>query len=331
MNKKIAVVGAGGWGTALASIISKKSAVLLWCYEKEIVDEIKINHSNNDYLPNVELSENIIPFDDIERLEDVDIIINTVPTQFIRSVYSQINFSVSDKVFVNAAKGIEKESLKRISEIFNDILNVEANHYATLTGPSHAEEVSKNIPSAVVVASKDIDLAKYIRDLMSTGTFRIYSSTDVVGCELGGALKNIIAIAYGIAEAIELGDNTKAMLITRGLAEIARLGSACGANINTISGLSGLGDLVVTCNSKRSRNRTVGELLGQGLLIEDIRGRNKMVAEGIETTKSALLLAKKLEVELPIIEQVYNVIYNRLPANQAVDNLLAREFKNEIW
>jgi glycerol-3-phosphate dehydrogenase (NAD(P)+) len=331
MNKRIAVMGAGGWGTALAIVLSKKSDVFLWCYEKEIADEIELNRTNKDFLSNVELPENIIPFNDIERLKDIDIIINTVPTQFIRSVYSQIKFSIDNKIFVNAAKGIEKESLKRISEVFNEVLNVKPSNYVVLTGPSHAEEVSRNIPTAVVAASTNMDLAKDVRDLISTETFRVYSSADVIGCELGGALKNVIAIAFGITEALGLGDNTKAMVITRGLAEISRLGNACGANQNTISGLSGLGDLVVTCNSKHSRNRKVGELLGGGMSIQEIHLRNKMVAEGIETTQSAYSLAKKLEIELPLTEQVYDVIYNGLPPSQTVSNLLTREIKNEVW
>ena len=331
MNKKIAIMGAGSWGTALAIILTKKNDVLLWCYEKEVADEIELNRTNKDFLANVELPENIIPITDIEKIKNVDIIINTIPTQFIRSVYSQVKFPIDNKIFINGAKGIEKESLKTIFEVFNEILNVSSDNYVSLTGPSHAEEVSKNVPTAVVAASRNIDLAKYIRDLITTESFRVYSSDDIIGCELGGALKNVIAIAFGIAEVLDFGDNTKAMLITRGLVEMSRLGAIFGANKNTFSGLSGLGDLVVTCNSKYSRNKTVGKLLGNGVSVDDIINRNKMVAEGIETTKSIYLLSKKMEIELPITEQVYNIIYNGLSASQAVLNLLSRETKDEMW
>jgi len=331
MDKKIIVMGAGGWGTALALLLSKKSDVYLWCYEKEIIDEIELNHTNKDFLPDIELPNNIIPFNDLELLKDSDIIINTIPTQYIRSVYSQINFPVDNKIFINGSKGIETNTLKRISEIFSEILNIKSDNYVSLTGPSHAEEVSKNIPTAVVAASTNLDLATYIQNLMITETFRVYASVDVVASELGGALKNVIAIAYGITNALGFGDNTKAAIITRGLAEIIRLGNFFGANSNTISGLSGLGDLVVTCNSIHSRNRAVGELLGKGMSIEEIKNQSKMVAEGIETTKSAYLLAKQNEIDLPITEQVYNVIYNGMPATQTAANLLTRASKNELW
>jgi len=331
MGKKIIVMGAGGWGTTLALLLSKKTDVQLWCYEKEIADEIELNRTNKDFLPDVELPENIFPFNNLEKLEEADIIINTIPTQFIRTIYSQIEFSVSDKIFVNGSKGIETKTLKRISEIFSDVINIKLDNYVSLTGPSHAEEVSKNTPTAVVAASINIDLARYIQDLMTTETFRVYSSTDVVGCELGGALKNVIAIAYGITDALGFGDNTKATVITRGLAEIIRLGNVFGANSNTISGLSGLGDLVVTCTSRHSRNRAVGELLGKGMSIQQIKSQNKMVAEGIETTQSAYLLAKQVKIDLPITEQVYNVIYNEMPTSQTATNLLTRTNKNELW
>ncbi|MCL2040146.1 MAG: NAD(P)-dependent glycerol-3-phosphate dehydrogenase [Bacteroidetes bacterium] len=329
MKKNIAVVGAGGWGTALAMVLSQKTDVLLWCYERETADEIELNRTNKDFLPGVELPENIMPCNDINELKKADIIINTVPTQHIRSVYSQIKFSFEDKIIVNGAKGIEQTTLLRVSEIFNEILNIQPNNYVVLTGPSHAEEVSRNVPTAVVTASANIELAKYIRDFISTKTFRAYSSDDVVGCELGGALKNVIAIAFGIAEGLKLGDNTKAIVITRGLAEIIRLGNIYAAKTATICGLSGLGDLVVTCNSKYSRNRSLGELLARGGNINKVQ--NKVVVEGVGTTNSAYLLANKIGITLPITEQVYNVIYNGLDVNQAVLNLLDREIKNEVW
>jgi len=331
MKKNIAIVGAGGWGTALAMVLSSKADIFLWCYEQETADEIQLNRTNKDFLPDVELPENIIPCNDINQLKETNIIINTVPTQYIRSVYSQIKFPVEDKIIVNGAKGIEQTTLLRVSEIFKEVLNINLNNYVVLTGPSHAEEVSKNIPTAVVTASANIELAKYIRDTISNKTFRAYSSDDVIGCELGGALKNVIAIAFGITEGLDFGDNTKALIITRGLAEIIRLGNVYGAKTDTICGLSGLGDLIVTCNSKHSRNKLVGSLLAKGMNIDKINNQNKMVAEGITTTNSAYTLAKQKGIDLPITEQVYNVIYEGLAVKQTVDNLLNREIKNEIW
>lgn len=330
-GKKIAVIGAGGWGTALSILLSGRNDVLLWCFEKETVDEIEMNRTNADFLPGIELPNNIQPISDFNEIKDIDIIVNTVPTQFIRSVYSQVNFSFRDKIIINGAKGIEKKTFKRISEIFTEITDISSNNYVVLSGPSHAEEVAKSMATAVSVASSNLDLAKSVRDLFSTENFRAYSSDDVVGCELGGALKNIIAIAAGIVDGLGLGDNTKAALITRGVAEIARLGSALGANMLTFSGLSGLGDLIVTCTSRHSRNRKVGELIGQGVSMYEIIHKNKMVAEGIDTAESAYLLSQKIDVELPIVEQVYNIIYADLPVREGFISLMQRENKHEIW
>jgi len=336
LNKKIAVIGAGGWGTALAITLSQKkltaenSNILLWCYEKETVDEIEMNHTNTDFLPDVEIPQNIIPVSDFSKIKDVEIIVNAVPTQFIRNVYSQINFSLENKIIVNSSKGIEKKTLKRIAEIFNE-LGVRNENYAAISGPSHASEVAKKQFTAVLVASTNYELAMSIRELFSTKTFRVYSSTDVIGCELGGALKNVIAIAAGISDELKSGDNTKAALISRGLAEMTRLGVELGANPQTFSGLAGLGDLVVTCDGEQSRNKQVGFLLAKGMTLQEIKSLNKTVAEGVDTTESTVHLAKKLNVEMPLTEQIYNLLYNNFTVKQCVNKLLDRESKNEIW
>ncbi|MDR0926593.1 MAG: NAD(P)-dependent glycerol-3-phosphate dehydrogenase [Ignavibacteria bacterium] len=330
-NYKIAVIGGGGWGTALAMLISQKTPVALWCYETEIVDEIEMNRTNDDFLPGITIPDNITPVNDLSVIRDAEVIINTVPTQHIRSVYGKIDFSLEGKLIVNGTKGIEKGSLMRVSEVFRDTVGTNPDKYVSLSGPSHAEEVALNQPTGVVAASTNMEVAQRVRDMLSTDNFRVYSATDVVGCELGGAIKNVIAIAYGISLALGVGDNGRAALLTRGLAEMTRLGVACKADAQTFGGLSGLGDLVVTCTSKHSRNRAVGELLGKGIGMDAIHKSNKMIAEGVETTESAKQLAKKLGIEMPITELIYNIIYNGHSPKDCVNYLMSRENKNEVW
>jgi glycerol-3-phosphate dehydrogenase (NAD(P)+) len=330
-NRKIVVMGAGGWGTALSVVLAQQTKVLLWCYEKETVDEIEMNRTNSDFLPGVELHNNIVPISEFDAIKDADVIFNTIPTQHMREIYSQINFPLDKKVIVNGSKGLENNTFKRISEIFSEIIDIKPNNYVNLSGPSHAEEVAKGVPTAVLAASTNFDLAKSVRKLLATDVFRVYSSADVIGCEFGGALKNIIAIAYGIVDGLGFGDNTKATVITRGLAEISRLGLICGANPLTFTGLSGLGDLVVTCTSKYSRNREFGELIAQGFSIADIHNKNKMVAEGVPTTESAYYLSKKIGTEMPITEEIYKILYQNANPKDSVYSLYTRESKNEIW
>ena len=241
-------------------LLSRKTDVTLWCFEQETIDEISINQTNCDFLPNIELPSNITPVGDINLLERFDVIINTVPTQFIRNVYSGLNLDWRDKVLINCSKGIEKHTHKLIYEIFFEVLGIDANQYVTFGGPSHAEEVARLMPTAVVASSVNKVLALSVRDFFNSESFRVYSSNDIIGTELGGAMKNVIAIAFGVAVACGVGDNAKAMIISRGLNEIARLGKALRATSDSINGLAGMGDLVVTCYSKHSRNRTVGEL-----------------------------------------------------------------------
>lgn len=329
---KVAVLGTGGWGTALANLLSEKGInVALWSHNQATADEINSQHSNSSYLAGVNLNVNLTATANPEIIADSDIIINAIPTQFISRTLDSFRINLSGKMIINGSKGVEKGSLLRISEIFYKHFGVSSDNYAIVTGPSHAEEVARKFPTTVVAASENYDLTKMAQQLLSTDSFRVYSSDDVIGCEIGGSLKNVIAIAAGIIDGLELGDNTKAALITRGLAEISRLGIALGARPLTFSGLSGLGDLFVTCNSKHSRNRRAGELIGKGKTIDEISTGTKMIAEGIGTTESAWNLARKHDVELPITEQIYKIIFESKAPLEAINELMTRSSKKEIW
>jgi glycerol-3-phosphate dehydrogenase (NAD(P)+) len=331
-NIVIGIIGAGGWGTAIAQLLTENGyKVLLWAYEPEVVVEINTLHINSIFLPGIKLSDKIIATNNIEDLSESSLYILALPTQYIRSVLLQNKLDFSGKVVVNVAKGIERESLKRISEILCESFSVEPDNYVVLTGPSHAEEVARKIPTTVVGASSSFYSANEVQKIFSNSYFRVYTSDDVAGCELGGAIKNIIAIAAGIIDGLGLGDNTKAALITRGLAERSRLGVALGANAQTFAGLSGLGDLIVTCNSRHSRNRYVGEQLGRGLSYQKITSEMKMIAEGVLTTKSSFLLARRHGVELPIVEQVYKILFEGTKPIDAINDLMTRQSKREWW
>ncbi len=331
-SHKISVLGAGSWGTTIANLLSEKGhKVTIWTFEENVVREINENHTNSNYLPGIKLEKNLKATSLPASLWRTEIFVNAIPTQFIREAFSKYKFPIKNKIIVNLSKGIEKKSLMRISGILQDTIGFHQENYLTLTGPSHAEEVSRKIPTAVVVASENIESAKLVRDIFSTSYFRVYSSEDVIGCELGGALKNVIAVAAGIIDGLNFGDNTKAALITRGLAEITKLGVALGAKHQTFSGLSGLGDLVVTCNSKHSRNRYVGEQIGKGKQLQEILKEMKMVAEGIQTTESAYFLSQQHKVDMPIIEHVYKILFNGLEPIEAINNLMTRQTKNEWW
>ncbi len=329
---KIVVIGAGGWGTTLSIVLSHNGHdVTLWTHETALIEEINSRHTNDSYLSGIKIPENIRATDDPESPDEAELIVNAVPTQFIRSLYTSNKFDVSGKPLVNCAKGIERKTIMTGSRIFNDIADVDSNNFAVLTGPSHAEEVSRNLPTTIVAGTENNSLAEKVQDIFSTPYFRIYSSEDVAGCEIGGSLKNVIAIAAGIIDGLGMGDNTKAALITRGLAEIARLGVAHGAQHMTFSGLSGLGDLIVTCNSRHSRNRRVGEEIGKGHSLDDITSKMKMIAEGIFTTEAAYQLGEKRGVELPIIEEIYNILFEGYPPKDAIRNLMNRSSKREWW
>jgi glycerol-3-phosphate dehydrogenase (NAD(P)+) len=277
------------------------------------------------------LSDKITSTNDIKSIDNADIIINAVPTKFIRSLYHEMKVDFSKKIIINASKGIEQSTSFRISQIFNDACGVDFHNYVALTGPSHAEEVVRDVPTTVIAASIDHDKALYVQELLSTPTFRIYTSDDLIGAEIGGAIKNVIAIAAGIIDGLGMGDNTKAALITRGLAEMSRIGDEMGADIRTFSGLSGLGDLFVTCNSKHSRNRSVGERIGKGEKYSDIANTMKMVAEGVFTTRAVVELCEKLEVEMPIAEQINKILFDEKCPKEAIRDLMQREYKKEWW
>ena len=331
-NFNIGIIGAGGWGSALAILLCENvSEVSLWTFEDAAVKEINTKHTNSTYLPGVIFPDKIRATSDSNDLKNADILVIATPTQYIRPTILNNNFHLSDKLIVNVAKGIEGDTFMRVSELIIDLSGIDADNYIVLTGPSHAEEVSRKMPTTVVAASENHNSADIIQQVFTTPYFRVYTSQDVIGCEIGGAMKNIIAIAAGVIDGLKMGDNTKAALITRGLAEISRLGIALGANPQTFSGLSGLGDLYVTCASKFSRNRFVGEQIGLGKSILQITSEMKMVAEGVFTTKSAYQLAKNHGVELPIIEQMYSILFENANPRIAIKELMTRQTKREWW
>ncbi len=326
----IGIIGAGGWGTALAQVAATNGhAVRLWTRSELLVDEINSLRTNSVFLPDVHLAHGITATTSAGDLDEDELIVISVPTQFIRSVVATYPFRLTDKVIANAAKGIENKTLLRVSQLLKECCKIDRDNYAVLSGPSHAEEVVRGVPTTVVAASTDEKTACSVQDVFNSATFRVYRSSDVIGAELGGALKNVIAIAAGIIDGLGTGDNTKAALITRGLAEITRLGVELGANPMTFSGLTGLGDLIVTCDSRHSRNRRVGELIGQGNTLADILAHSQMVAEGVATTESAYFLAKRVDVEMPIVEQVYEILFHNKSPRQAVYDLMTRESKSE--
>jgi len=329
---RIGVIGAGGWGTALSIILANNGhQVHIWAFEPEVSDEINHQKTNNTYLKGVQLNYSIRASNDLESLSEEDLYVIAIPTQHIRSVLLQSGNLLRGKPVVNVAKGIEKGSLLRISQLLEEICNVKESDYAVLTGPSHAEEASRQKPTTIVAASTNIELTKLVQNSFSNESFRVYSSIDVIGCEIGGALKNVIAIAAGMIDGLSLGDNTKAAVITRGLAELSRLGVAIGANPLTFSGLSGLGDLYVTCSSRLSRNRYVGEQIGSGRKLHDIIEEMKMIAEGVSTAESAYQLSMRYNVELPITEHINNILFHDEEPLDAIRELMTRQSKGEWW
>jgi glycerol-3-phosphate dehydrogenase (NAD(P)+) len=325
--RRAVVLGDGGWGTALALLLHKRGLdTTLWCNFRANVQEFTATRENKRYLPGVRLPEGLkFTADPHSAAKGVDFAVSAVPTQFLRAVLERFEDALPGNVpIVSATKGLEIETLQRPSEILEAVLGERPT--AVLSGPSHAEEVAAGKPASVVVASHDEKLAQLTQDLFSSETFRVYTSRDPVGVELGGALKNVIAIAAGISDGIELGDNAKAALITRGMVEIARVGLARGASKETFFGLAGIGDLVATCCSKHSRNRSVGEQIGRGESLETILGRMKMVAEGVWTTKALFGPESEIAgVSMPIAAEVHAVLFERKDPRDAVSDLMRRE------
>lgn len=331
MKTSIGVLGGGSWGSALAILLSnKKYDVEMWMRNKEQLQEVEKTRYNKKYLPEAFFPDNLLLTDDIESaIYNKDIILISVPTHGAREVLNIAKKHIkSDQIIVNVSKGIENKTLLRISEIVAEILP--NNKYAVLSGPSHAEEVSKEMATTVVSASDSKNVAEYVQEVFMTPTFRVYTNPDVIGVELGGSLKNVIALGAGIADGLKFGDNSKAALMTRGIFEMAKLGSAMGAKAETFSGLSGIGDLIVTCTSMHSRNRRAGILIGEGYKIEDAIEKVGMVVEGMKTTNSAYKLAGKYNIEMPITSELYGVLYEGNNVKNSVSNLMLREKKHEM-
>jgi glycerol-3-phosphate dehydrogenase (NAD(P)+) len=328
------VLGAGSWGTALASLLAGKGyTVTSWDKEHSVLEDIKRNHRNERYLPGAVLPANLHATRDIQKaLEGAELVVLAVPSHAVRQVTIEAKRHVhAGMPLVCVAKGIELETLMTMSEVMEDVLPVPLHPYvAILSGPSFAKEVARGLPTAVTVAARWERIAKQVQDAFHTKTFRPYTSGDVVGCEIGGCVKNVVAIAAGTSDGLGFGANALAALITRGLAEITRLAVRKGANPLTLSGLSGLGDLVLTCSSDLSRNRTVGRGLAAGKTADEIQQEIGQVAEGVRNAKSARELAKRLGVEMPITETVYRVLYEGVSPRDAVTALMRRETKPEI-
>lgn len=333
-KQKAAVIGAGSWGTALAMVLADNGhEVRLWGHKEAQIEEINIHRINHKYLPDIKLPQGITGYSSLDSaLRDLDIIILAVPTKAIRDVLKDIEqVSQQPLTVVHVSKGIEPDSLMRISEMIEaDMSSSMLKDLVVLSGPSHAEEVSLRHPTTVAVSSKNMIAAERIQDLFINQYFRVYTNPDIVGVEIGGALKNIIALASGITDGLGYGDNAKAALITRGLAEITRLGSAMGANPLTFSGLTGIGDLIVTCTSVHSRNWRAGNLLGKGQKLDEVLTNMGMVVEGVRTTKAAYQLAQKYEVDMPITNALYGVLFAGKDVKDSVDLLMNRDKRSEM-
>ncbi|MGR0120867.1 NAD(P)H-dependent glycerol-3-phosphate dehydrogenase [Bacillus halotolerans] len=332
--KRVTMLGAGSWGTALALVLADNNHdVRMWGHRAELIQQINDLHENKDYLPDVKLPESIRATTKIgEAVSDADFIIVAVPTKAIREVLRQaVPFMTKKAVFVHVSKGIEPDSLLRISEIMEFELPSDVRKdIVVLSGPSHAEEVGLRHPTTVTSSSKSMQAAEEVQDLFINHNFRVYTNPDIIGVEIGGALKNIIALAAGITDGLGYGDNAKAALITRGLAEIARLGTKMGGNPLTFSGLTGVGDLIVTCTSVHSRNWRAGNLLGKGYKLEDVLEEMGMVVEGVRTTKAAYQLSEKYQVQMPITEALHQVLFNGQKVETAVESLMARGKTHEM-
>jgi len=328
---KIGVIGAGSWGTALAVLLNKNGhKVTVWSIIEAEIAMLKDKHEHVDKLPGVKLPDDMMFTTDLkEAVKGMDALVLAVPSPFTRSTSKLLKDVVEDgQIIVNVAKGIEEDTLMTLSDVIEQ--EVPQAEVAVLSGPSHAEEVGRGIPTTIVVGAKRRETAEFLQNLFMNDVFRVYTSSDVLGIELGGALKNVVALAAGVADGLGYGDNTKAALITRGINEIGRLALAMGANFETICGLTGIGDLIVTCASMHSRNRRAGILIGQGKSMQEAMDEVKMVVEGVYSAKAAMGLSKKYDVQLPIIEQVNLVLFEGKKASDAVKDLMLRDKKIEI-
>ncbi len=332
--EKAALLGAGSWGTALAMVLADNGHdVRLWSHRSEQVQEINENHTNKKYLPEVKLPENIKAFEGMkEAVKDAEYIILAVPTKAMREVVGQLKNTLDGpKTIVHVSKGIEPGTFLRVSEIIEQELPEKLRSgVVVLSGPSHAEEVSLRQPTTVTVSSKDLKEAEKVQDLFINQHFRVYTNPDIIGVEIGGALKNIIALGAGISDGLGYGDNAKAALITRGLAEIARLGTKLGANPITFSGLAGIGDLIVTGTSQHSRNWRAGNQIGKGKSLDEVLAGMGMVVEGVRTTQAAHQMAQEYDVKMPITDALYHVLFDAMDPKEAVDGLMTRMRTHEM-
>ncbi len=329
---KIGIIGAGGWGIALSVLLcSNGHDVVVWSALEKEIEMLNREHEQKDKLPGVKLPDEIRFTSDLaQAVSGMDILVLAVPSSFTRSTaHLMKEYVAAGQIIVNVAKGIEESTLMTLSQVIeNEIPQADV---AVLSGPSHAEEVGRGIPTTIVAGAASKKTAEYIQNVFMSDVFRVYISPDVLGIELGAALKNVVALAAGIADGLGYGDNTKAALITRGMIEIARLGVAMGGKFETFCGLSGIGDLIVTCASMHSRNRRAGILIGQGKTMQEAMDEVNMVVEGVYSAKAAMGLARKYNVELPIIEQVNEVLFNNKSADAAVKDLMLRDKKIEIF
>ncbi|MBT8386467.1 MAG: NAD(P)H-dependent glycerol-3-phosphate dehydrogenase [Ignavibacteria bacterium] len=329
----ISVLGAGGWGTTLGILLHYNGHnVTLWEYRKSYANKLNKKRENVDLLPGIKIPKEIKITNNLEEsTTNQHLIVLAVPSQFLRGAVKKIKFqNIKDVILVSVAKGIEKNTLLTMSQMLKDVHpSLMDEQIGVLSGPSHAEEVAKRIPTTVTAASTSLDTAKTIQAAFTTSYFRVYSSTDILGVELGGAFKNVIAIGAGIIDGAKFGDNTKAAIMTRGVAEISRLGLAMGARSETFTGLSGMGDLIVTCMSRHSRNRYVGEQIGAGKKLKQVLKSMEMVAEGVETSRSASQLAKKHNVDTPITNEVYKILFEDKDPIKATTDLMTRDMKTE--
>jgi len=331
---KIGVVGAGSWGTALADLLGLKGFKLdLWVFEDEVKEQIEAYRENKVFLPGFPLSANISPSNDISKVvSKKDLVLIVVPSHVMRETAQNIRGHISPgTIVVSASKGIENKTHLTMSGVLKETLpEIQEDFFAVLSGPSFAREVANKFPTVIAVASKDQKVAGYIQHLFATPYFRVYTNNDMIGLELGGAVKNVIAIAAGIMDGLGLGLNTRAALITRGLTEMRRLGLKLGANPRTFAGIGGVGDLVLTCTGDISRNHSVGKKIGEGMKLKEILSEMQMVAEGVKTAKSVYNLSHRLGIEMPISHEVYHILYDDVSPKKAVHRLMTRDLKHEL-
>ena len=327
---KIFVIGSGSWGTAMTiSLASAGNHVCLWSLEEEVTQALIAEGENKRYLPGVKIAGEVEYTSDVSKCAEYEVVVFATPSHTIRSVSRKFAKFISKKqILVCISKGFDEEKYMRLTEVIKE--EIPDVTVLAMSGPSHAEEVSRALPTTNVVAGDNAEAAKFVQDAFNTPAFRIYTSDDVIGVELGGALKNVIALAAGICDGLGYGDNTKAALITRGIAEITRLGIAMGAKFETFAGLSGIGDLIVTCTSMHSRNRRAGILIGQGKSVKEAEREVNMVVEGIKTAKAVHYLSKKHGVEMPISNEVYKVVFENRDVKECVSNLMGRSLKSEV-